>query len=43
MTLHGFLYVLAFVLFLLAACNVPSAKVNLIAAGLAALTATLVF
>jgi hypothetical protein len=40
--LHLVLYVLAFVLFLLAAWPVPS-RVNLIAAGLAALTLTLLF
>jgi hypothetical protein len=38
---HLVLYVLAFVLFLLAAWPVPS-RVNLIAAGLAALTLTLI-
>jgi hypothetical protein len=41
-TLHLILYVLAFVLFVLAAWPVP-ARVNLIAAGLAALTLTLLF
>jgi len=40
--LHLVLYVLAFVLFLLAAWPVPT-RFNLIAAGLAALTLTLVF
>jgi hypothetical protein len=40
--LHLVLYVLALVLFLLAAWPVPS-RVNLIAAGLAALTLTLLF
>lgn len=39
--LHLVLYVLALVLFLLAAWPVPS-RVNLIAAGLAALTLTLI-
>lgn len=39
--LHLLLYVLAFVLFLLAAWPVP-ARVNLIAAGLAVLTLTLI-
>jgi len=39
--LHLVLYVLAFVLFLLAAWPVPS-RVNLIAAGLACLTLTLI-
>lgn len=39
--LHLILYVLAFVLFLLAAWPVPS-RVNLIAAGLACLTLTLI-
>ena len=43
MTSDFFLTVLALVLFLLAAGNVPSSKVNLVAAGLAALTATLLF
>lgn len=41
-TLHLICYVLALVLFLLAAWPVPS-RVNLLAAGLAALTVTLLF
>jgi len=40
--LHLVLYILALVLFLLAAWPLPS-RVNLIAAGLAALTLTLLF
>lgn len=40
MSLHYVLYLVAFVLFVLAACNVPS-RVNLAAAALALLTLTL--
>jgi len=39
---HLILYVLAFVLFVVAAVPVPS-RINLVAAGLAALTLTLIF
>jgi len=41
--LHVILLVFAFVLFLLAAFNVPSPRVNLIGAGLACWVATLIF
>lgn len=37
------LYVLALVLFLIAAAGVPSGRFNLVAAGLACLAATLIF
>jgi len=40
--LHLILYVAAFILFVLAAVGVPSPRVNLIAAGLACLTLTLI-
>lgn len=42
MTIDLFLFVLAFVLFLLAAAGVPS-RINLIGAGLAAWVATLLW
>ncbi len=41
--LHTVLYVFAFVCFVLAAINFPPSRINLIAAGLACLTATLIF
>lgn len=41
-SLHRLLYIVAFILFLLAAIGVPS-RVNLVALGLALLTATLIF
>ncbi len=40
---HTILHVAAFLLFVLAALNVNSPKVGLVAAGLACLTATLLF
>lgn len=41
--MHQLLYVFAFVCFVLAAVSVPSGRVNLVAAGLACLAATLIF
>ncbi len=41
--LHTVLYIFAFVCFVLAALNVNSPKVGLVGAGLACLTATLIF
>ena len=43
MTLVLFLLILALVLFILAAIGVPSSRYNLVAAGLAAWVATLLF
>lgn len=43
MNLDQFLLILALVLFILAAVGVPSSRFNLIAAGLAAWVATLLF
>ncbi len=43
MSLSNFFYVLAFVLFILAAINLPSGRVNLIGAGLASLSAASLF
>lgn len=40
---HTILLVFAFVCFVLAACSVPSGRVNLIGAGLAFWVATLIF
>ena len=43
MTISAFLYILAFVLFLMASVNIPSSRVNLMAAGLACLSAAGLF
>jgi len=43
MSLASFLYIAAFVLFVLAAINIPSTRVNLVAAGLACLSAASMF
>jgi hypothetical protein len=41
--LHTILLIFAFVLFVLAAVNVPSPRLNLVAAGLACAVASLLF
>lgn len=43
MSLSAFLYIAAFILFVLGAISVPSGRVNLVAAGLACLSAAALF